>query len=296
LVGSGAFLGTGAARMTGITILSPHQFDIGVNSLGVFTLPNLVRLPIISGRYWTNALLPLEHESSLWDKAVSVCTSGTGCPDSQYALTGPTVNCSAGCTPFSSSLMTVKPVYLSATFDPIANHVFVGSGPWRCGTVSSSGSSMCSTNAAQDPPVGGRYALTRFGSGLSAASSVSQIYFRSSGNLALWIWSEQNDLNPSTIFGIVAACYLKPVDLTGSCAHFQQGIGGFNGLGGTPAPVNAAQVAIENRFYALNWVAPFKWATAPLLGIASLTGLVLYEGGTTLAPASLVGCPAGYDC
>jgi Bacterial extracellular solute-binding proteins, family 5 Middle len=290
LVGSGAFAGSGAAPMTGITILSPHQFDIGVNSLGPFTLPTLTALTIEPGRYWTSA------GTSPWDTAVTTCTSGAGCPDSQYVLSGPNVLCNAGCTPFSTSLMTIDPNKTAATYDPISNHIFVGSGPFQCGTVTSSGSGTCTSTGAQNPPTGGSYTLARFGKGLAPASSVSGIYFRSSGNAALHIWSQQNDLNPSTIFGLVAACYLKPVDLTGSCAHFQQGIGGFNGLGGAAAPVNAAQVAIENRFYALNWVAPFNWATAPPLGIASLTGLVLYEGGVTLAPASLVGCPAGYDC
>jgi hypothetical protein len=292
LVGSGAFGGTGAAPMTGITVLSPHQFDIGVSSLGPFTLPNLTGLAIVSGRYWTNA------GTSPWDTAVTTCTSGAGCPDSQYVLNGANVACNAGCTPFTSGLMTINPSDTAATFDPISAHILVGSGPFQCGSVTSSGSGICSSTGGQNPPVGGSYTLTRFGKGLAPASSVSGIFFRSSGNVALHIWSQQNDLNPSTIFGLVAACYLKPVDLTGSCAHFQQGIGGFNGIGGTPAPVNAAQVAIENRFYALNWVTPFNWATAPPLGIASLSGLVLYEGGTTLAPASLVGCStnAGYDC
>jgi hypothetical protein len=103
------------------------------------------------------------------------------------------------------------------------------------------------------------------------------------------------DLNPSTIFGLVASCYNKPVDLSSPCAHFQQGIGNPG-----PAPVGAAQVAIENRFYALNWVAPFNWATAPPLGITPMAP-VLYEEGTVLNPARVHGCtpdyPIGaYDC
>jgi hypothetical protein len=292
LAGSGAFLGTGTAPLMGITILSPHQFDIAVNSLGPFVLPNVTTIPIVPARYWTSA------GSAAWDSATSTCTSGAGCSFSQYTLSGPTVNCTLNCSPFSASLMTINLADVVATFDPIAAHIFIGSGPMQCGTVTGSGSGACTSNSAENPPISGSYTMTRFGKGLAPASSVSGIFFRSSGNVALWIWSQQNDLNPSTIFGLVAACYLKPVDLTGSCAHFQQGIGGFNGIGGTPAPVNAAQVAIENRFYALNWVTPFNWATAPPLGIWNPSGLVLYEGPTTLNPASLVGCStnSGYDC
>jgi Bacterial extracellular solute-binding proteins, family 5 Middle len=292
LVGTGAFGGTGGTPITGITILSPRQFDLSVNSLGIFVLIDLTGLSIMPARYWTNA------GDSAWDSAIMTCTSNPGCPVSQYSLSGSSVNCALNCSPFSANLMTVNPAYTTPTFDPIASHIFVGSGPFQCGIVTISGSGTCTSTGTQNPPVGGSYTLTRFGKGVAPASSISRAYFRSSGNTALWIWSEQNDLNPSTIFGLVAACYLRPVDLTGPCAHFQQGIGGFNGLGGTPAPVNAGQVAIENRFYALNWVAPFEWTKAPPLGIASLTGLVVYEGGVTLAPASLVGCSsnAGYDC
>jgi extracellular solute-binding protein (family 5) len=291
LVASGALRGTGATSMTGFTVLSPHQFDISVNSLGTFVLPDLTSLPILPGRYWTNA------GNNAWDSAITTCMSNTGCPISQYAVSGSNINCIVNCSSFSASLMTVNPTYTTATFDPIAAHTFVGSGPFQCGIVTSSASGTCTSSGGQSPTVGGSFTLTRFGKGLTPASSVSGIYFRSSGDAALWIWSQQNDVNPSTIFGLVAACYLKPVDLTGPCAHFQQGIGGFNGLGGTPGPVNAAQVAIENRFYALNWVAPFNWQSKTPLSIQAFPP-VLYEGPATLSPASAVGCSSngGYDC
>jgi hypothetical protein len=296
LAGSGAVLGGGVASMTGITILGPRQFDIGVNSVGPFTLPNLTGLPILSGRYWTNA------GSATWDNAMSTCSSIAGCSFAQYTLTGSVVNCTtgwSGCTPSSPtppSLMTTNPADTAATFDPIANHIFVGSGPFECGAVTTSGSSSCTTSGTQNPPVGGSYTLTRFGYGLAPASSVNQIYFRSPGNLALWFWSQQNSIIPSTIFLQVALCYNKPVDLTGPCAHWQQGIGANGG----PIPVGITQVSIVNRFYGLNWVSPFDWQSGPPTGIGQFAP-VLYEGSAILNPASSVGCspeyPAGgYDC
>src|SRR6266849_5883617 len=45
LKGTGAFAGGGAAPMTGVTILSPSQFDINVNAVGPFTLLTLTGLP-----------------------------------------------------------------------------------------------------------------------------------------------------------------------------------------------------------------------------------------------------------
>jgi extracellular solute-binding protein (family 5) len=285
LVGSGSVLGVLAAPMKGITVVGPHQFDISVNSVGPFVLPNLASLPALSGRYWTNG------GGSMWDGAVMTCTSAPGCPFSQYTLSGSTVNCAFGCSPFSVSLMTVDPADVAATFDPIANHTFVGSGPWQCGTVTSTGSGSCTSSGKMNPPVGSSYALTRFGNGLAPASSISGIYFRSSGNLALYLWSEQNNVNPFLTFVAVASCYQVAVNLAGPCGHFQQGIGN-PGLG---TPVGVSQVSVSSRFYNLNWVAPFEWATTPPLGIGPLPP-ILYEGSVTLNPASVVGCPSGYDC
>jgi hypothetical protein len=288
MIGSGAFLGTGAAPVSGITILGPRQFDIGVNSLGPFTLPNLTGLPIMPGRYWTNA------GGSAWDNAVISCTSSTGCGKSQYTLSGSTVNCNSAasfsCAAFSASLMTVIPADVTATFDPIAAHIFLGSGPYECGVVASTGSGTCTPGGTQNPSVGQAYTLTRFGNGLAPASSGT--YFRSSGNTALWIWTLESG-RPSDFlnFAQVVSCYGQPVNLNGPCGHWQQGIGNP----GTGTVVGVSQVAIINRFYGVNWVAPFDWQTNPPWGIGPFPP-VLYEGPVTLNPSSVVGCPSGYDC
>jgi len=283
LVGSGALLGVGAATMTGITVLGPRAFDIGVNAGGPFILPKLTSLPVVPGRYWTNA------GSTAWDAATSTCTSMSGCSKSQYTLTGSTVNCSLSCATFGASLMTVNPADTSATFDPIANHTFVGSGPWQCGNVTSSGSGLCSSSGTQNPPTGGSYTLTRFGNGLPPASSTSGIYFRSNGDLALYIWSQENDVIPIQAASAVDLCFGLPVG-PGSCSHWQQGIGAS-----PTGVVGINQVSIVFLRYNTNWVAPFEWTTSSPLGIGAFPP-ILYEGSVTLSPASVVGCPTGYDC
>jgi hypothetical protein len=193
--------------------------------------------------------------------------------------------------------MTVNPAEISATFDPIANHIFIGSGPFQCGPVTST--SSCTTIGIENPPVGGSYALTRFGNGLAPASSISQIYFRSSGTLALCIWATFNctsSLQQDFLyFSEIAGCFNQPVSPSPPCNHWQQGIGNPGGN-----PIGLTQVAIILRFAGLNWVAPYNWNTSPPLGIAALSP-VLYEGSSTLNPASVAGCtlpyPAGgYDC
>jgi hypothetical protein len=187
--------------------------------------------------------------------------------------------------------MTVNSANIVASLDPIANHIFLGSGPWQCGIVTSSGSGTCSSSGTMNPPVGGSYTLTRFGNGLSPASSISGIYFRSSGDLALHVWSQENDISPLLTFVGVASCFDQPVNLSGQCAHWQEGIGNP----GTGTPVGVNQVSIVARFYNVNWLAPYEWQTNPPSGIGSFPP-ILYEGTTTLNPASVAGCPSGYDC
>ena len=289
MVGSGAFLGSGAATMTGITVLGPRAFDIAVSAKGPFEVPNITAIPIVSGRYWTNA------GTSSWDTAIATCTGTTPCPKAQYALNVASVICPSaigqpGCgspSP-SAATMTMDPTKTTATYDPIAGHTLVGSGPFTCGTVTSSGSGNCSSSGTQNPPIGGSYFLTRFGNGLPPASSTSGIYFRSSGDLALYIWSQQNDANPIQPVSAVSICFGLPVP-TGSCTHWQHGIGA-SGSG----VVGINQVSAVELRYNLNWIGPFEWASSPPLGIAALPP-VLYEGSVTLNPCTIQPT-TGYDC
>jgi len=296
LKSTGAFAGGGAAPVTGITILSPSQFDINLSTVGPFTLLPLTSLPILPGAYWTNSGM------SAWNSGINTCTAtGATCYPSQYTLTGlgtPMVACALNCASFPASLMNVKLSQTAAGYDPIVNHTFVGSGPWQCGTVTSSGSGTCTSTGSQNPPVGGNYVLTRFGKGLAPASGVSSIYFRSNGNLAAYIWSQDTgDITHDFLnFSVVASCFGAAVTSTGPCAHFQQGIGANGG----PIPVGLSQVAIVNRFVGTNWVAPFNWATSPPVGVIPLQP-VLYENTLILNPSGVAGCTnpyptGGYDC
>jgi len=194
--------------------------------------------------------------------------------------------------------MNADPNKITANYDPLGNGILVGSGPWMCKSSAGIIGSGCSSSGTMNPPVGGSYVLSRFGKGLAPASSVSSIYFRSNGNLAAYLWSQNNgDITHDFLnFSVVASCFGAGVTSTGPCAHFQQGIGANGG----PVSVGLSQVAIVNRFVGLNWIAPFNWATTPPLGILPLPP-VLYENTITLNPAAKVGCTTpyptgGYDC
>jgi hypothetical protein len=116
------------------------------------------------------------------------------------------------------------------------------------------------------------------------------MYFRSSSDLALYIWSLENDINPILAVSFVASCYGQPVNPNSQCAHWQQGIGAS-----PTGVVGINQVSVVELRYNLNWINPFEWLTSPPLGIAALPP-ILYEGSVTLNPASVAGCPNGYDC
>ena len=265
-VGNGAFLATPASVMTGITILSPMVFDIGVSSTGPFVLPNLTGVPIVSARYWTNA------GPSAWDNAVRGCATSP-CLDSQYTLSGSTVVCTGACSRFPASLMTISPIDLSASFDPIEQHTLIGSGPWQCGIATGFGSGFCT-------PIGigngaSSYTLTAFPN-----------YFRSSQRLAIYLWSGESDTNAIGPATAVGSCFNVAVNLAGPCGHYQQGAGNP----GSGTPVSVATVGNVDIFFNLNWLAPFEWTTSPPAGIAPLPPL-LYGPGTTFRPN-----PGGSSC
>ncbi len=298
LIGTGAFQSASASIMTGITVLGPRSFDIGVSSLGPFTLPDLTGLTILSGRYWTcaSSTNPCPTNASFyWDSAIAQCTRSPPCSQLQWIInptspTNPIMTCAkliggCGCTLPTSLLicttpiMNVDPSKITATYDPIANHVLVGSGPWEC-AVTGSGSGLCSSSVFQNPPAGGSYTLTRFGKGLAPGSSTTGTYFRSSGNLALYDWTGESDTSAVQPVSAVSLCFNAPV-LTGSCTHWQQGIGASS-----TGIVGINQISTVELRYNLNWVAPFEWATNPPLGIGALAP-ILYEGSVTLNPCSI---------
>ncbi|OLE90788.1 MAG: hypothetical protein AUF79_08535 [Crenarchaeota archaeon 13_1_20CM_2_51_8] len=233
----------------------------------------------------------------------------------------------AGSVP--NSCMTASGAMTAAAFDPLSGGVLVGSGPWMC-------VGACSSTGTQSPPPGGMFTLTRFGIGtvpgghptvseITGGSCPSCAYFRSSGSLALSIWTgyigcvnsvsascnasnaiATNPVDDSTTNQVSGPCFGAALGTFG-CVHWQQGIGAPGGN----AIVGSTQVGEMQRFYCvsvscpyfsqsnvnydISWISPFLTT-----GWGSLTGIVsfppvLFEGSATLNPCS-IDPVNGYDC
>ncbi len=304
LLATGAFQSGGISPTTGVTILSPTQFDLNVNAIGPFTQLFEFGPTIFPGKFWSGI------GASSWAGAVSSCSSaGSACFPGQYTLQTPVFStttppvCISGCIPMSSipavacaltctfaaNNLNVNPPQTLASYDPLASGTLIGSSAWQCRSSTGVVGTGCSDSGKQNPLVS--YTLQRFGIGTTPGAGISDHYFRSSGNLALWVWSQDNgDFTHDFInFTVVAACFGIA---TGGCAHFAHGIGGTGGAG-----IGSVQIGIVNRFVGVNWVAGnanFVWTTSPPTGIVALPP-VLYEGSVTLNPCS-IDPVNGYDC
>ncbi len=306
MMANGVFQSSSLSSITGLTLFGPTQFDINMGNVGPFTLAHATSPTILPGRYWSSA------GSGGWDASLASCmTMGAQCFPAQYKLgpasSGgtPSIVCNSAysCT-FPATNLNADPAKISPAFDPLASGILIGSGPWQC--VSSNGvlGTGCSSSGTENPPAGS-YTLARFGKGFGPGSTVGGAYFRSNGNLALYVWSGDNGdfVHDFNNLEMVLRCYGLPAQPIGSvsgCGRWQQGIGANGG----PIIVSLVQISIVARFVAVNWVAPFNWQTNPPIGVVpfpSGSPPILYEDGLVLNPASVVGCTqaypvGGYDC
>jgi len=277
-------VGPGLAPMTGIKVLSPTQVDVDVSTVGPFTKPFLSNL-VLPGRDWVNTSV---CTASAWDAAANnpnfatANTVLTTCIAPSNAVTS-----SGVIIPTASNVDNAK---IQPSYDPVASHNLIGSGPWTCGTGSGIGGPGCTPCGCMGVPGGGSIILQRYGLGTSPGGSLNT-YFRSAGNLALWAYSgdrgnfSQDFLN----FGRASLCYGKPVGSPG-CTVWQHGIGGS--ASGTV--VGLTQLGVVQRFVGVNWVGPYDWTVAPPQNIVAYPP-VLHEGAVTLNPCS-IDPTNGYDC
>src|SRR5205809_745818 len=123
-----------------------------------------------------------------------------------------------------------------------------------------------------NPPDGGTYTLTRFGK--TQSTSQNGAYFHSAGDLALWIWSEENQAAPIFPASAVLMCYGQPLN-SGSCAHWQQGIGASS-----TGIVSIVQFSVVLRFFNIVWgLSPSSFSRSSSEGNSTECQSVYRESG-----------------
>ena len=286
-----------SSLISGITVLSKFQFDINLYSPGPFTEPTVGSVAIMPGHLWSSC-------ASTWSNFIlgqtlpfSVLPSSGGCWDTTTTMA-------------------------SASFDPIASGVLIGSGAWTCQNTGANTARLvgalgtgCSNTNTQSPS--GSLTLTRFGCSLTSpgttcfppASAPTLLYSRAASDLALYIWSGMtgNAVGDFNNLSAAISCEGAPVG-TAACVQWQQGIGNPSGDGVTSGVVGLTQDAIFRRYYSVDWVAPvaFPPSSATMANIDAFPP-VLYEGALTLSPAPVTNHPcttsgntfnngAGYNC
>ncbi len=354
LLANAAPVSGGVSVLSGVTILGPTQFDLNVRPVGPFTRLMLTSVPILPGRYWTCGtgtqpstgtvpnIAPAPCSSagpSQWDAGMTTCANaGNACYPVQYTLgTAPAQtacypNAAASCAPpavaalngassFVANLMNADATKTGALYDPIKDHIFVGSGAWACGTGAGLGQN-CTPGGIMNPGVGQSYTLQRNGKGVTPGFPGD--YFRGSCFLATWLWSGDilvgvgNFSAAKQCFGVTPLEPLSasPPVMYGACGHWQQGIGTNGattpaGTGGCPTgttpcgiPVGSNQLSIVKLYINISCVFNYYLSYTTPFGMVALDP-VLYAGSAgTLSPATgtgSVGCASpypigGYDC
>ncbi len=301
----------GGTTITGIKVLSRTQLDVGINASGPFTQLYLSGVPIVPARLWLDTRFCTQTD---WDAGAS----NPNFAAANAALT-PCIVDRAFVTASGVILPTagqshIDQTKITANYDPVGSGTLVGSGPWVCKSSGGIIGLGCSSTGTEYVDPGGTFTLQRNGLGTTPGGSLNS-YFRSSGNLALYIWTgDTGNFNQDFLnFGVVSLCFgqaLLPLGTTTGCGHWQQGIGAPGGH----STVGLTQVGIVQRFVGVNWVSPYDWVTSPPSGIASFPP-VLYDGISTgnagnpfpagatqlLNPATVAGCASaypsgGYDC
>src|SRR5438552_4607423 len=188
---TGAYQATSLASIAHINVLDEFTLDLNLKAKGPFTDYFIGSITMIPGHVWS---------------ACGASTWNTGVTGKNIAGTSILNAAEDSCvgTFASPNIATVGGVRADRpTFDPLANGLLIGSGPYTCESIGGTGhppvgtiGAGCSIDNTQYPPFGlNDFTLTRSGCTLTASGTIcgvagsSSDYFRSSGALASYIWS-----------------------------------------------------------------------------------------------------------
>ena len=256
-----------------VTILDKSDLLVNLNNTGIFAPGNVGSVPIVPQHVWASA---------------------TATP----------------CTTRGTASCTVNPTFLAPSFDPVANHVLIGSGPYECRDLSTMVvGGGCSSTGTQSPPSGGSITLQRFGFGFSG-TDIAHSYVHDSAKYELWQWADQNanGIVDRSDANSIVACFNQPIGTPG-CAHWQApaastscvasagscNSGSLSFPPGGNGVVTSTQVSELSAVCGSPWTAPLPYGSLTNVQPFPVTlfeGGVQYAGGSGAPPASppIIGC------
>jgi len=174
-----------------------------------------------------------------------------------------------------------NPSDVSAPFRSVAAQIFLSSGPWGCGTGTSSGAGACRTLPVAEPRSGVQLYADRFGAVLLTASSPPlRPQLKLHGNFTSGLGRNFHRLPRSSQHAMA-----NTLNLSGPCGRFQQGIGQTQHRN----TVGLNQVTIATSSFPSLAKHLFDWQTTrPSESTPSRSAL---RGINNSQPSLAVGCP-----
>src|SRR3989449_8140368 len=230
---TGAYQATALPNIAHINVLDEYTLDLNLKTKGPFTDYFIGSITIMPGSVWSAC------GTSTWNTGV------TGKDILGTSIVGAAEDSCVG-TFGSPSIVSVGGVRAdSPTFDPVANGLLIGSGPYTCESIGGTGHPSvgtigggCSIDNTQYPPFGlNDFTLTRTGCTLTSTGTVcgvagsSSDYFRSSGALASYVWSGDIGSGSADFSKVLTVNSCHSSSPSANCPHWAQGIGNPGGTG-----------------------------------------------------------------
>jgi len=251
---TGAYQATALPNIAHINVLDEYTLDLNLKTKGPFTDYFIGSITIMPGSVWSAC------GTSTWNTGV------TGKDILGTSIVGAAEDSCVG-TFGSPSIVSVGGVRAdSPTFDPVANGLLIGSGPYTCESIGGTGHPSvgtigggCSIDNTQYPPFGlNDFTLTRTGCTLTSTGTVcgvagsSSDYFRSSGALASYVWSGDIGSGSADFSKVLTVNSCHSSSPSANCPHWAQGIGNPGGTG-TNA-VGLSQRLKVNSYKGVSWI------------------------------------------
>jgi hypothetical protein len=282
---TGAFQATSLSNVAHLNVIDEFTLDLNLKTKGPFTELFLGGVTVIPGHLWSAC------GATTWNSGVT----GKNIAGTNIVNAAEDTCVGTFAAPSIGSLAGTR--FDSPTFDPLANGLLIGSGPFVCESIGGTGhpavgtiGSGCSIDNTQSPAFGlGDFTLTRTGCTLTATGTTcgvagsSSDYFRSSGALAAYVWTGDIGSGSADFSKVLTVNSCHSATPSANCPHWAQGIGNAGGTG-TNA-VGLSQRLKVNSLKGVSWIGfSTEKTTGTQLVLTCSAGYTI--PGTTITPCT----------